>query len=150
MAKRFGISDLIRDILTEVYLELNLKYGKKATQRIFANFLFMSNHPDALSLASNDRRINVFSGPDYVQDQGYYNRLYAWLETDGVAQLYYWLMGLDLTRFNWQRSMDTPARTRMIHYNRTETEILFWDLMEKPSLSAHDVPADCERDAKYV
>ncbi len=134
--KRFQISDKIRSLLTDPYLEVNLKYGGKKTQRVFTNFFFMSNHPDALVLTTQDRRINVFFGPDDPKDSNYYNRLYAWLETDGVTQLYNYLIKRDLTGFNWKQSMGTEARTRMIRNNRTETETLFWELMKDPPYPA--------------
>lgn len=130
--KRFSVSDRIRDLLTENHLEVNIKYGGKKTQQVFTNFFFMSNHPDALVLTTQDRRINVFSGPDTPKDRAYYDRLYAWLDTDGVSQLYSFLMARDLSGFDWVRSMDTEARTRMIQNNRTETEVLFWELMDAP------------------
>ncbi|AYB49592.1 hypothetical protein CJJ19_09220 [Candidatus Williamhamiltonella defendens] len=131
-SKRFSISDRIRDLLTENDLEVNIKYGSQKTQEVYTNFFFMSNHPDALVLTKEDRRINVFFGPDRSRDKAYYKRLYEWLETHGVDQLYHYLMKLDLTDFDWTHSIDTESRARMIENNRTETEVLFWEFMENP------------------
>lgn len=134
--KRFGVSDKIRDILTENHLQVNVKYGGMKTQEVFTNFFFMSNHPDALVLGEEDRRINVFSGPDEPRELPYYERLYGWAEGGaGVAALHAWLMARDLSRFNWARSTDTPGRQRMIENNRTETEQAFIDFMEDPPFS---------------
>lgn len=130
--KRFAVSDRIRDLLTENRLEVNIKYGSKKTQPTFTNFFFMSNHPDALVLTKEDRRINVFQGPDEPRDRDYYDKLYAWLDTGGVNQLSSFLMQRDLSGFDWVRSMNTEARTRMIQNNRTETEVLFCEMMENP------------------
>ena len=130
--KRFSISDTIRDLLTEPRLEINLKYGGKQTQNVFTNFFFMSNHPDALVIPVQDRRINVFSGPDTVRNGDYYTQLYNWLKTEGVGQLHAYLTNLDLSDFNWKTSMKTFARTLMIENNRNPTEVLFFELMEKP------------------
>ncbi|EGG93487.1 hypothetical protein IMCC1989_1136 [gamma proteobacterium IMCC1989] len=137
--KRFSVSDKIRDRITEPYLEVNLKYGGKKTQQVFTNFFFMSNHPDALVLTTQDRRVNVFECPHNPKSESYYDRLYAWLESNGVIQLYNFLTTRDLSTFNWKRSMDTDARTRMIHNNRTETEVLFWELIENPPYPAMTV-----------
>jgi hypothetical protein len=130
--KRYALSDRIRDILTEPRLEINLKYGSKGTRSVYTNYLLMSNHPDALILTHQDRRINVLSGPTSPQPREYYDRLYAWLDTDGVAQLYHWLKRRDITTFDWVRSMDTPGRRNMINYNQSETEALYWELMSSP------------------
>jgi hypothetical protein len=134
--KRFEISDAIRDFLIDSPLEVNCKYGGKRTQFVYTNFFFMSNHPDALVLPIKDRRINVFSGPDFVQSRDYYMRLYQWLEGEGVHQLHSFLMRRDLSDFDWGYSMMTPARQAMLENNRSVTETLFWELMESPTYPA--------------
>lgn len=134
--KRYAVSDRIRDILTENYLEVNVKYGGKHTQEIFTNFFFMSNHTDALVLSKEDRRVAVFEGPDTPRDGAYYTRLYEWLEGPGVAALHAELMARDLSRFDWQRAMETPAKSRMIGDNQSETEQLFHEFMAAPKAAA--------------
>lgn len=134
--RRFAVSDKTRDLLTENHLEVNVKHGSKRTQPVFTNFFFMSNHPDALVLTDQDRRINVFSGPDKAMDRHYYITLYEWLETEGVAALHQELMRRDLSGFDWQHSMRTPARMQMISNNHTETETLFHELMADPPFPA--------------
>ncbi len=134
--KRYEVSDAIRDYLTDSPLNINCKYGKKGTFPIYTNFFFMSNHPDALVLPPDDRRVNVFSGPDFVQSRLYYERLYQWLESEGVHQLHSFLMRRDLSDFDWGFSMKTPARQTMLENNRSVTETLFWELMEAPPFPA--------------
>lgn len=130
--KRFSVNDRIRDLLTEDYLNLNCKYGSNGTKRVFTNFFFMSNHADALYLPKEDRRINVFSGPDYLKPAVYYDALHNWIKSDhNIAALYRWLLKRNLTGFNFQRSMDTPARRRLIEHNKTETEIHFEDWIDQ-------------------
>ncbi|MBT8152740.1 PriCT-2 domain-containing protein [Epibacterium ulvae] len=128
--KRYGVSDKIRDYITENHLEVNVKFGGKKTQAVYTNFFFMSNHPDAMVLSEEDRRVNVLSGPEKARDRAYYLRLYDWLETDGVAALYAALMARDLSQFDWQHSMRTKGRSRMIENNRSETETLFFALLD--------------------
>jgi len=78
--KRYGVTDTIRDYLTENTLEINLKYGAKNTKQIYTNFFWMSNHADAIVLTEEDRRINVFRTEDRPKGSEYYERLYGWLE----------------------------------------------------------------------
>lgn len=131
--KRYSVSDRVRDLLTENHLEINLKFGAKQTQRVYTNFFFMSNHKDAIVLPEEDRRINVFEGPEKPQPPAYYDTLYAFLgDLEGLGQLHWWLRRRDLKDFDWKRSMDTPARQRMINNNRTETEQLFRELLANP------------------
>ena len=81
--KRYGVTDTIRDYLTENTLEINIKYGAKSTKPIYTNFLWMSNHVDAVVLTEEDRRVNVFKTEDIPKKGDYYERLYQWLEDKG-------------------------------------------------------------------
>ena len=79
---RYGVTESIRDYLTENTLEINVKYGTKNTKRVFTNFLWMSNHTDAIILKEDDRRINVFKTEADAKGTDYYERLYRWLEEE--------------------------------------------------------------------
>ena len=79
---RYGVTESIRDYLTENTLEINVKYGTKNTKRVFTNFLWMSNHTDAIILKEDDRRINVFKTEAEAKGTDYYERLYRWLEAE--------------------------------------------------------------------
>ena len=81
--KRYGVTDTIRDYLTEKTLEINLKYGLKTTKSVYTNFFWMSNHADAIVLTEEDRRINVFRTEDGPKGSEYYERLYGWMEGNG-------------------------------------------------------------------
>lgn len=128
-SKRYGVSDRIRDILTEDELEVNIKFGAKKTQPVHTNFFFMSNHVDALVLTKEDRRVQVLGGPKLVREQAYYDRLYAWLVPGNVGALDAWLRARDISGFDWKRCTDTPGRQRMIAGNQTPTEVAFWDFV---------------------
>jgi len=134
--KRFGVSDRMRDLLTEGRLQLNLKYGAQGTMAVHTNFFFMSNHVDALVLGPEDRRIQVLTGPTRAKDPAYYEKLYAWLNGPGVGQLWHWLAKRDIGAFNWTRSTDTPGRARMITSTQSDTERCFRELLEEPPAKA--------------
>lgn len=130
---QYEVSDKVRDKLTENVLLINAKYGFKGTSRVFSRIFMMSNHYDALRIPPEDRRVNVFDGPDALQDGEYFTRYVSWLSDDtAVAQLFAWLGARDLAAWDMQRSMNTPARARMIDYGRNETERCFFELLENP------------------
>ena len=131
--KRFTISDLLRDKLTENRLNVNLKYGGKGTRDIHTNFFWMSNHNDAVVLPPGDRRVYVIGGPSVEQSASYYDSLYSWLAVDlNVAVLYSWLAASDLSGFEWQRAPMSSAKRQMRVFNQTDTEGLFMDFIESP------------------
>tara|TARA_R110000803_G_scaffold210734_1_gene283495 strand:+ start:14948 stop:17563 length:2616 start_codon:yes stop_codon:yes gene_type:complete len=84
--KRYGVSDAIRDYLTEDTLEINVKYGAMKTKPVYTNFFWMSNHADAVVLTKEDRRINVFRTEGLPKGLEYYERLYAWLEDKKASE----------------------------------------------------------------
>ncbi len=128
--KRYAVNDKLRDILTDSHLNVNAKYGAKETITVYTNFFLMSNRTDALVLTNEDRRINVFRGPEFIQDPAYFGTLYKWLEGPGIAQFRYWLRQRDLSGFNWQRSFVTESRTQLIDYTRNDTETFFFEFLE--------------------
>ncbi|PHR85953.1 MAG: hypothetical protein COA78_38555 [Blastopirellula sp.] len=136
--KRWSVSDKIRDTLTETTLPINIKHQRNSTQEVFTNFFMMTNHRDALVIAPHDRRMQVLTGPDELQNSDYYDRLYVWLTGGGPAQLFRWLNVRDIAEFDWRRSTDTPARRWMVASNRSGTEELFWavkDNLPAPGLT---------------
>ncbi|MDH3379608.1 MAG: PriCT-2 domain-containing protein [Gammaproteobacteria bacterium] len=139
--KRFTVSDTIRDKMTENRLNVNLKYGGKGTIDVYTNFFWMSNHNDALVIPAADRRITVIQGPDYVKDEAYYDALYDWLKvSDHVATLWHYLMGVDLSAFNWKSSTMTDAKRTMIEYNYTSTEEVFHEFLSEPPFPFMSLP----------
>ena len=126
---RFAVNDHIKDLLEAETLELNIKFGKQGTRKVYTNLFMQSNHTDALVLEERDRRINVFTGPEEPRSAQYYIKLYDWLKDDeGIRQLHAYLMRRDLTEFRKiVRALDTPGMRDMIQNSQTSTEAAFMD-----------------------
>lgn len=135
--KRYEVNDKIRDVLTEPRFEVNRKYGSKQTIDIFTGFLLYTNHYDALALPEEDRRIAVLGGPDVEAGEEHYVHLYAALnDSDFISQVYWFLMRVDLSVFNWQRAPDTKERQIMIESNKSEVETALISVLEDPPVAA--------------
>lgn len=135
--RRYEVNDKIRDVLTEPRFEVNRKYGKKMTIDIFTGFLFYTNHYDALALPEEDRRIAVLGGPDSAASEEHYGQLYAALsDGDFIAQVYWYLMDSDISRFNWQRAPLTEERQLMIESNKSDVETAVIAVLENPPVLA--------------
>jgi primase-like protein/uncharacterized protein DUF5906 len=138
-SKPYEVNDAIRDILIEDRLSVNLKFGTKQMQDIYANFFLMTNHPDALVIKSEDRRINVFQCNAQPRSQEYYVKIYKWLEGDsktepsvGMCALYHLLKNKSLNGFNWQRSFHNEAREEMILNRQNVVEQALEEFIENP------------------
>lgn len=135
--KRYEVNDKIRDVLTEPRFEVNRKYGSKKTMDIYTGFLFYTNHFDALALPEEDRRIAVLGGPDFAASEEHYASLYGALsDSDFIAQVYWYLMGVDLSRFNWQRAPETKERLLMIESNKSDVESALIEILNNPPVPA--------------
>ncbi|KNC88992.1 DUF5906 domain-containing protein [Trabulsiella odontotermitis] len=135
--KRYEVNDKIRDVLTEPRFEVNRKYGSKKTVDIYTGFLFYTNHFDALALPEEDRRIAVLGGPDFAASEEHYASLYGALsDSDFIAQVYWYLMGVDLSRFNWQRAPETKERLLMIESNKSDVESALIEILDNPPAPA--------------
>ncbi|MFB9087223.1 primase-helicase family protein [Erwinia tracheiphila] len=135
--KRYEVNDKIRDVLTEPRFEVNSKYGKKMTIDIFTGFLFYTNHIDALVLPDEDRRIAVLGGPDVEAGEEHYAHLYSVLgDSDFIAQVFWYLMNVDISRFNWQRAPNTKERQLMIESNKSDLEAAVISVLESPPAPA--------------
>jgi hypothetical protein len=131
--KRFEVSDKIRDKLAEDVLQVNIKHGYKGTSNIYSRLFLMSNHFDAFKLPPQDRRLNIFDGPEVLESADYFTRYAAWLADDkAIAQLFNWLKRYELRGWDFQRSLDTAARQRMIDYGRNHTEAAFFEFLANP------------------
>ncbi|CDG49237.1 hypothetical protein [Serratia symbiotica] len=134
---RYEVNDNIREILTEPRFEVNRKYGKKMTIDIFTGFLLYTNHIDALVLPEEDRRIAVLGGPDAEAGEEHYAYIYSALgDSDFIAQVYWYLMSVDISQFNWQRAPNTKERQLMIESNKSDIEVALISVLENPPVPA--------------
>ena len=103
--------------------QTNAKYGAMRYTTIYANYLILTNHVDALPLPENDRRITVLENPSQPRLPAYYEvmapRLLDPLEG---ARLWYWLQARDVSGFDRSRPLITPARERMMDANSTDLD----------------------------
>ena len=90
--KREVIEEL-KPMITGENLEIEGKGVDQINSWVCGNFIFNSNHKDAIRKTRNDRRFAVFytaqqEATDLQRDgmsEDYFNRLYEWLRADGYA-----------------------------------------------------------------
>lgn len=113
--------DRLKSLITEKYLTINQKYGKKEKRQIFCNVIATSNHRDALKLTADDGRWWVFHSKAQRRDQRYYTKIFNWLESDGPAHFLYYIIHLDVSQFKYAEPPPmTRAKTAMIDAGKSE------------------------------
>lgn len=88
-------------VLTTHSLLINHKYGGMGTEKIFFNFICFANPGHGITLGQDDRRFWVNESSAVRRDPDYYTQLHDWLDTDGPAHLYLWMMGQDISKFKY-------------------------------------------------
>lgn len=132
---KYEIDDKIRDLLTNDFLQLNLKYGKNISKNVYVNYFFSSNHDDCLIIPKGDRRMVVYSIASARRPDAYYAQLQAALNDDEtIRQFYWWLV-------RWQESHEfnhgmiapnTPEKEAMSYSNEKLIDQAFEALLKYP------------------
>ena len=93
--------DYLKSLITESTLTIERKGMDQFTARNHMNFMFCSNHRDAVRLESSERRFAVFytaqqSKEDVAAMGVSFPDLWSWLRGDGFAIVYDYLMTYDI------------------------------------------------------
>ncbi|GEC17539.1 DUF5906 domain-containing protein [Nitrobacter winogradskyi] len=91
--------ETLKPIISEERSEIQGKGADQAMEDNFANWLFFSNHKDAIPISKNGRRYAVFfsalqSLDDLIRrgmNDSYFKHLFDWIKADGAAYVVYWL-----------------------------------------------------------
>lgn len=130
-ARRWDMMERLKPLITETELIINRKYGAKAQEKIYCNFLAFSNHEDAAALTVDDRRFWVIHSNAKPRDAEYYNKIYRWLQTDGPKKLLWLLNNYDISRWDYaDRPPITDAKERMIEASKSPMEQCILDAIE--------------------
>ena len=129
---RFEMTDRIKNLITEPWQHINLKYGAQGTKQVFNNFLFMSNHPDAMAITDEDRRVDIIQIDAEPRDAAYYQGLFTWLkDRSNLNHLFTYLHARNLSKFDPSiRPQKTVHKQAMIDASRTELETILFDGIE--------------------
>lgn len=119
------------DIKVAHNVRIKKKYGEIWQANIYCNFLFLTNHYDALRIPKGDRRFLVLDNAVDLRTPEEYTRMAAYTEDEGaLAGTYRWLMARDVTGFDKARPPMTDAKDRMQHLAVTEPEALVAMVMD--------------------
>lgn len=128
-------ADKIKNLVTQDFVTINAKYQKEYTIPDCINYLFTSNHVDALFLEDRDRRFMVIELFKKPLDMPFYRAYDQWYREDGgTSYVFNYLLNVDLTGF---RSMDrapfTDAKERMTQINKLDVDIWARMVLDDPA-----------------
>ena len=128
-------ADRLKNMLTRETLNVNIKYQPGYKMADCANYLFTSNHVDALFLDDYDRRTFVHEIRGAVKPDAFYKRIDTWRDNGGGSALFDYLINdVDLTGFN-PKSPAPPssAKSDMIALSKSDLDLAVIQLKENPN-----------------
>jgi hypothetical protein len=118
-------ADMLKKLITQKKLRINIKYVPTYEVPDVINYYFTSNHADAFFLDDDDRRHFIHEVVCSPLDEAFYAEYDLWLDSDGAAAVFDYLLKLDLGDFNPAApAFRTAAKERMI--NDVQSDLGGW------------------------
>lgn len=114
-------ADRLKGLVTQHQVTINSKYVPAYVLPDCINYLFTSNHPDALFVDEGERRYFIHEVTVDPLPQAFYTEYDAWYKSSDVGALFSHLLALDLGDFNpCARAFKTSSAVRMVEETRSE------------------------------
>lgn len=130
-------ADYLKNVITNPFFTINSKFKAEYTIPNRTNFLFFSNHPDAVFLEDGDERY-LIHGIHHrkPQDRAFYEKIDKWLHGSGPAHLMDYLLKLSLKGFNpREHAPRTVSKYEMIGNSKTDMGLWVRALEDDPTLA---------------
>jgi hypothetical protein len=126
---RYAFMDRLKALVTSPRIGINVKHGSQYEAVNRFNLLATSNHPNALHLDAQDRRVFVHEVTAGKPPAGYFKRLYGWADDGGIDHLFTHLKTLDLADFDpYAPARMTESKQRMVDNSRSDLDRWIADL----------------------
>lgn len=129
-------ADRLKVFITGTTIQLNEKFQPAMEQENLLNFVFLSNHCNAVYIGNNDRRyfvVEVTAGKLPMSDA---KEFVAWKNNGGLEALLYFLQHLNLADFDPKAPAPlTESKNEMIADNKTELETWVASIMSSGPLN---------------
>lgn len=127
-------SDILKAMLTREKIVVHQKYQPRYEMKDCINYLFTSNHIDAVFLENSDRRFFVHETPDEPMKDKVYERIEKWRYSGGTSHLFHYLLNrVDTKTFNPESQAPlTGARTELVYLSRGDLDMFCHQLFKNP------------------
>ena len=123
-------ADQLKGAITGTTIQINEKFERPYEIENFANFVFLSNHPDALFIEAQDRRYFVCEITAQPWPQNKYRDFVAWRDNGGLAALHDALRQVDVSKFDPKApAPQTAAKQSMVQAGMSSLDAYVFDLL---------------------
>jgi hypothetical protein len=142
-------ADYLKGLITQESVRVNAKFLPEYTLPDCINYIFTSNHPDAIFIEDYERRFFVHEVEGGPAERAKYERLDAWLKGDGPSALFWHLLHLNVSGFNpREHAPVTKAARAMSLAGKSDIGMWCLQLREDPKsilkLLGDKPAAECE------
>ncbi len=123
-------TDKLKGLITGTTNRINEKYQPAREVPNLMNFVFLSNHHDALFVNDGDRRFFVWEIQSGQLLQSVTKEFVTWRDNGGLSALHHFLLNFDISDFNPKAPAPmTDAKRQMVDDSRSDLESWIADLM---------------------
>jgi hypothetical protein len=123
-------NDKIKGLITGTSIHINEKFQPEREQPNLLNFIFLSNHHDAMFVNDHDRRFFVWEIVAGQLPAKQADAFVNWRDSGGLEALHYFLSHYDISDFNPRAPAPmTAAKRQMVDDNRSDLESWLADIM---------------------
>jgi hypothetical protein len=120
------ITDKLKVIITEEYIDLNRKHEPQRNIKNYTNLMVFTNQPNPIYMSGSDRRYLMIRSETQKKPDEYYKNLHAWIDHESTADwLTTWAHKRNLNEFSPTKPpIVTAAKLAVIEASRPGTEQL--------------------------
>ena len=146
--KQLETENILKPYITEDTVMCNEKHLPRFEAKTPRAGITFSNYKKCINLSEGERRWSVSHSNAQKQPDEYYDQLFASIETEGPAFMYYLMYEHDLGDFNPNAAPPmTEAKADLIHRSFTPIRAALIDLIEAGSRPFHkDIVSSAELD----
>lgn len=128
-------ADYLKDLITSPVFTINQKFQPEFVIPNHTNFLFFSNHPDALFLEDGDKRYMIHGiTHERPAPKSVYNSYIDWLHHHGASHLMKYFLDMSMRGFRPEaHAPDTSSKFQMIVAGKTDVGLWVQKLKEDPT-----------------
>ncbi|MCC6191905.1 MAG: hypothetical protein IT318_22985 [Anaerolineales bacterium] len=129
--QRLELMNKLKPMITEPWCSIREMYRPPYKQPNRFNFLFFSNHNNALILDEADRRYCILKTLALPREPKYYAHLFDWTRRNGPALLWYLKTQVDLSNFPAKAHAPmTEGKRAMIRHSMPDMDSYVYDQVE--------------------
>lgn len=127
-------ADKLKSMVTRAKATVNIKFMPQYVIPDYVNYGFTSNHPAPMMLEDSDRRTFVHEvKARRPLSNEFYSAYMEWMDGDGPAHLFHWLLARDISHFNPAApARATAAKREMTKMGKSDMELWCSELIEDP------------------